>query len=121
MKDKIVGVGFVRLDHRVNTVNLIYSMGSTQVESPICRARSQICKQYMLGVRFVLSCHLALVGQYTLGFGLKMEDNLRLKKDLFSTKVYLPQIFKSAKFCSFSHKSRFKVRCTNRRTPYILT
>ena len=35
--------------------------GSNQVESPICRARSQICTQYMLGVRFVRACHLALV------------------------------------------------------------
>ena len=34
-------------------------MGSTQVESPICRARSQICKQFMLGLRFVCACHLA--------------------------------------------------------------
>ena len=37
--------------------------GSTQVESPICRARSQICTQYRLGVRFVRACHLALTGQ----------------------------------------------------------
>ena len=35
--------------------------GSTQVESPICRARSQICTQYMLRVRFFRACHLALV------------------------------------------------------------
>ena len=35
--------------------------GSTQVESPICRAWSQICTQYRLGVRFVRACHLALV------------------------------------------------------------
>ena len=36
--------------------------GSTQVESPNCRARSQICTKYMLGVRFVRACHLALYG-----------------------------------------------------------
>ena len=35
--------------------------GSTQVESPICQARSQICSQYRLGVRFVRACHLALL------------------------------------------------------------
>ena len=34
--------------------------GLTQVESPICWARSQICTQYRLGVRFVRACHLAL-------------------------------------------------------------
>ena len=35
--------------------------GSTQVESPFCLARSQICTQYMLAGRFVRACHLALV------------------------------------------------------------
>ena len=39
--------------------------GLTQVESPISRARSQICTQYMLGVRFVRECHLALMGDST--------------------------------------------------------
>ena len=34
----------------------------TQVESPIWWAQSQICTQYMLGVRFVCACHLALKG-----------------------------------------------------------
>ena len=35
--------------------------GLTHVESPICRARSQICTQYMVGVRFIRARHLALV------------------------------------------------------------
>ena len=39
--------------------------GSTQEESPICRAQSQICTQYMLGVRFVRAC-LALYLGWTL-------------------------------------------------------
>ena len=34
---------------------------STQAEGPILRARSQICTQYMLGVRFDRACHLALL------------------------------------------------------------
>ena len=43
-------------------------VGSTQVESPICGARSQICTQYMLGVRFVRACHLALLETFSDGF-----------------------------------------------------
>ena len=35
--------------------------GWTQVESPICRARSRICPQYMFEVRFVLARRLALL------------------------------------------------------------
>ena len=51
---------FIRLYERQNCPESdLY--GSTQVESPICRARSQICTQYRLGVRFVRACHLALV------------------------------------------------------------
>ena len=38
--------------------------GSTQIESPICPARSQICPQYMLGAGFVHACHLALHDVY---------------------------------------------------------
>ena len=45
---------------------------------------------------------------YILEFGHKMEDNFRLNKDLFSTKVYLLPILKSANFFSFWHESRFK-------------
>jgi hypothetical protein len=51
---------FIRLYERQNCPESdLY--GSTQVESLICRARSQICTQYRLGVRFVCACHLALV------------------------------------------------------------
>ena len=51
---------FIRLYERQNCPKSdLY--GSTQVESPICRARSQMCTQYRLGVRFVRACHLALV------------------------------------------------------------
>ena len=44
---------------------------NVEVESPICRARSQICTQYMLGVIYVLACHLALMCQWMCDDGCK--------------------------------------------------
>ena len=56
---KVKRLYFIRLYERQNCPESdLY--GSTQVESPICQARSQICTQYMLGIRFVRACHLAL-------------------------------------------------------------
>ena len=54
--------------------------GSTKVESPICRVRSQICTQYRLGVRFVRACHLALA----------ISPDFRNKKTTFSLTTFLP-------------------------------
>ena len=66
--------------------------GSTQVESPICRARSQICTQYKLGVRFVRACHLALTQQCialsVFCWSLLTQFNIfRQHEDQFSTSV----------------------------------
>ena len=58
-KNVFIFMYFIRLYERQNCPESdLY--GSTQVESPICRARSQICTQYRLGVRFILAFHLAL-------------------------------------------------------------
>ena len=56
---------------------------------------------YIILVLLLLTCWPIFI----LGFGHKMEDSLRLNKDLFSPKVYLRPILKSAKFGSFWHES----------------
>ena len=75
--------------------------GSTQVESPICRARSQICTQYRLGVRFVRVCHLAL-DQHSSWISI-LFSTFNLKKQLFKIVSFILSEINLSTFIIYVH------------------